>query len=70
MYNTYDVHFYASFALAQLWPKLQQVIQYDIRDAIAAEDVTIRRHLYDGKRGPRKTAGTVPHDLGDPGTTK
>lgn len=23
MYNTYDVHFYASFALAQLWPNLQ-----------------------------------------------
>ncbi|VVC95593.1 unnamed protein product [Leptidea sinapis] len=24
MYNTYDVHFYASFALAQLWPNLQE----------------------------------------------
>ena len=23
MYNTYDVHFYASFALIDLWPKLQ-----------------------------------------------
>ena len=30
MYNTYDVHFYASFALALLWPKLQLSLQYDI----------------------------------------
>ena len=30
MYNTYDVHFYASFALTLLWPKLQLSLQYDI----------------------------------------
>ena len=30
MYNTYDVHFYASFALSLLWPKLQLSLQYDI----------------------------------------
>jgi len=30
MYNTYDVHFYASFALVMLWPKLQISLQYDI----------------------------------------
>ena len=30
MYNTYDVHFYASWALAMLWPKLQLSVQYDI----------------------------------------
>lgn len=29
MYNTYNVHFYASFAL-MLWPKLQISLQYDI----------------------------------------
>ncbi|KAM4879288.1 non-lysosomal glucosylceramidase-like [Sylvia borin] len=29
MYNTYDVHFYASFALVMLWPKLQISLQYD-----------------------------------------
>jgi hypothetical protein len=23
MYNTYDVHFYASFSLIQLWPQLE-----------------------------------------------
>lgn len=30
MYNTYDVHFYASFALVMLWPKLALSLQYDI----------------------------------------
>ena len=25
MYNTYDVHFYSSFALIDLWPNLQVV---------------------------------------------
>ena len=30
MYNTYDVHHYASFALLMLWPNLQLSIQYDI----------------------------------------
>lgn len=29
MVNTYDVHFYASFALIQLWPNLELSIQYD-----------------------------------------
>ena len=30
MYNTYDVHFYASIALAHLWPQLELSVQYDI----------------------------------------
>ena len=30
MYNTYDVHHYASFALIMLWPELQLTLQYDI----------------------------------------
>lgn len=30
MYNTYDVHYYASFALIMLWPKLALSLQYDI----------------------------------------
>lgn len=68
MYNTYDVHFYASFALAMLWPKLQEVLQYDIRDTLDQENKTQRWHLYDGKTQDRKVKNTVPHDLGDPGT--
>lgn len=30
MYNTYDVHFYASYALIMLWPKLALSVQYEI----------------------------------------
>ena len=30
MYNTYDVHFFASFALVMLWPNIQLALQYDI----------------------------------------
>ena len=29
MFNTYDVHHYASFSLIMLWPKLQLSLQYD-----------------------------------------
>ncbi|XP_039751489.1 non-lysosomal glucosylceramidase isoform X2 [Pararge aegeria] len=66
MYNTYDVHFYASFALAQLWPNLQVVLQYMYRDSIALESPKLRQSLYDGKSCKFKVKDTVPHDLGDP----
>lgn len=66
MYNTYDVHFYASPALAHLWPNLQVSLQYDIKDAIGAELNDTRKMLYDGKVMPRKIKNCVPHDLGDP----
>lgn len=67
MYNTYDVHFYASFALAQLWPNLQASLQYDIRDSIQIEDPSLRTTFYDGTKSKRKAKGFVPHDIGDPG---
>ena len=35
MYNTYDVHFYASFALIMLWPKLALSVQYEIGELCA-----------------------------------
>ncbi|XP_066991839.2 non-lysosomal glucosylceramidase isoform X2 [Anabrus simplex] len=66
MYNTYDVHFYASFALALLWPRLQESIQYEILETIGSEDTSMRWHLYDGKRNFRKVKNSVPHDVGDP----
>ncbi|MGH0128033.1 UNVERIFIED_CONTAM: hypothetical protein FKN15_077327 [Acipenser sinensis] len=34
MYNTYDVHFYASFALIMLWPKLELSLQYDVASSL------------------------------------
>ncbi|VDM37615.1 unnamed protein product [Toxocara canis] len=55
MVNTYDVHFYASFALAQLWPSLEHVLQAEF----------IVYHM-EGDRGPKKSRTRVPHDLGNP----
>lgn len=69
MYNTYDVHFYAAFALAQLWPDIEACIQYEFRDSVHVEDQQLaRRGLYDGNKMHRKVKGSVPHDIGDPGS--
>lgn len=67
MYNTYDVHFYASFVLADMWPKLQQSIQYEFRDTVTRTDTTTRWFLYSGNFGKRKNINCIPHDIGDPG---
>lgn len=66
MYNTYDVHFYASHALSMNWPQLQLSLQYDVNDAIFTELKECRYNLYDGNTTERKSKNTVPHDLGDP----
>lgn len=79
MYNTYDVHFYASFALIMLWPLLELSLQMDV--AIATMKVAIpairmpmltlpQEHpetwqvLSTGKTAVRKAKGAVPHDMG------
>lgn len=67
MYNTYDVHFYASFVLADLWPKLQLGIQYEFRDTVSRSDSTTRWFLFNGQFGKRKNINCIPHDIGDPG---
>lgn len=41
-------------------------LQYDFKDAIAANLTDTRKMLYDGKVMPRKVKNCVPHDLGDP----
>uniref|UniRef100_A0A3P8XGU8 Non-lysosomal glucosylceramidase n=1 Tax=Esox lucius TaxID=8010 RepID=A0A3P8XGU8_ESOLU len=66
MYNTYDVHFYASFALIMLWPKLALSLQYDIAGSVVSCDPTERLHLMSGRYSPVKTKNVVPHDIGDP----
>lgn len=66
MYNSYDVHFYASQALAMNWPHLQLTMQYDFKDAVFKEDTTKVHVLYNGETTERKVKFTVPHDLGDP----
>eukprot|EP00064_Thunnus_orientalis_P017605 superscaffoldBa00003790_g17689 len=66
MYNTYDVHFYASFALIMLWPKLALSVQYDIAGSVVQKDPTERLHLMSGVCSPVKAKNVVPHDIGDP----
>ena len=66
MYNTYDVHFNASFALLQLWPKLQLSLQYEFADTIPQETENMVRFLYDGKVAKQKSKNSLPHDIGDP----
>lgn len=65
MYNTYDVHFYASFALAMNWPHLQLCVQYDTRDFISMELSEPQKTFYNGEVKMRKPKNCVPHDAGD-----
>ncbi|KAG5182105.1 hypothetical protein JKP88DRAFT_319856 [Tribonema minus] len=66
MYNTYDVHFYASFALARLWPALEMSLQRDVALSVFRSDRARRTLLGDGSARPRKVRGAVPHDVGTP----
>ncbi len=66
MYNTYDVHFYASFALAMLWPELEISLQRDYIHALEVEHPEICLMLLSGHTAPRKVRGAMPHDLGSP----
>ena len=67
MFNTYDVHFYASFALAMLWPQLELSVQRDYAEALRIEHPELRAVWFSGARVPRKVRGAIPHDLGAPG---
>ncbi|KHJ47327.1 adaptin region [Trichuris suis] len=67
MYNTYDVHFYASFALAMLWPQLEHVLQAEFRDLYYLTDEEEVKFLFDGSVGRRKEERCIPHDVGCPG---
>jgi len=66
MYNTYDVHFTASFALARLWPQLELSLQRDIAKSLQVEHPETLTFIISGQRGPRKLGGVIPHDLGSP----
>lgn len=64
MWNTYDVHFYSSFALVMLFPKLQLSVQRDFAAAVMMHDPSKMRLLCNGQWVPRKVLGAVPHDIG------
>lgn len=65
-YNTYDVHFYASWALAMLFPQLELSLQRDFAHSVAFEDASLITGWANGKKFPQKVKGCLPHDLGDP----
>ncbi|KAG5127793.1 hypothetical protein JHK82_028628 [Glycine max] len=64
MWCTYDVHFYASFALLELFPRIELNIQRDFARAVLCEDGRKVKFLAEGNWGIRKVYGAVPHDLG------
>uniref|UniRef100_A0A914XET7 Non-lysosomal glucosylceramidase n=1 Tax=Plectus sambesii TaxID=2011161 RepID=A0A914XET7_9BILA len=66
MVNTYDVHFYASFALAQLWPQLEHALQSEFTDQVEHLDEKSVRYHMEGDWAPTKSRTRVPHDLGNP----
>ncbi|GFY88591.1 beta-glucosidase, GBA2 type family protein [Actinidia rufa] len=64
MWNTYDVHFYSSFALIMLFPKLELSIQRDFAAAVMMHDPSKMSLLCNGKWVSRSVLGAVPHDIG------
>ena len=55
MINTYDVSFYASFALAQLWPELELCIQAEFTDQISHSIEKLIRFYMEGDLAKQKT---------------
>jgi len=66
LYNTLDVHFNASFALALLWPDLELSLMRDFIHSLEVEDLRRRTIWHSGEDAPRKLRGMLPHDLGSP----
>lgn len=64
MWNTYDVHFYSSFAIIMLFPKLELSIQRDFAAAVMMHDPSTMQLLDNGKWEARNVLGAVPHDIG------
>ncbi|HEY7132040.1 MAG TPA: non-lysosomal glucosylceramidase, partial [Candidatus Limnocylindrales bacterium] len=66
-YDTVDVDFYASFALLEVFPELEQRGIRDLLAAIPVDDPEIVTIDASGAKARRKVGGTVPHDVGGPG---
>ncbi len=65
-YNTFDVDFYASFALMELWPEIEISIMRDFAATVPLSDLSRFTVGYSGQPAVRKLPGAVPHDLGAP----
>ncbi|CAJ0582793.1 unnamed protein product, partial [Mesorhabditis spiculigera] len=66
MVNTYDVHFYGSWALYELWPHLELGMQFEFSDQFRRIDTHTATSLQAGAEMARKRKGRLPHDVGNP----
>jgi non-lysosomal glucosylceramidase len=66
-YNTLDVYFYASFALAMLWPGLATQVVREFVATVPVNDPEVVPVWATGGQAVRKVAGALPHDIGGPG---
>jgi non-lysosomal glucosylceramidase len=65
-YNTLDVYFYASFALALLWPRIAARIIRDFIPTVPLDDPEVVPVWATGGSAVRKVSGALPHDIGGP----
>ena len=65
-YNTFDVDFYASFAILELWPEIELRMLRDFAAAIPVADPQIVIIQSSRRPAERKLPGAVPHDMGSP----
>jgi non-lysosomal glucosylceramidase len=65
-YTTFDVDFYGSFALLELFPEIEKRMMRDYVVTVEEEDLSTRPIVATGEIAPRKLRGAVPHDLGAP----
>lgn len=82
MCTTFDVHFYASWAVTNNWPMIELGIQLDfcetfrifflnchyiiLGDQIEREDLSVEKSMCEGKKMKIKSYARIPHDLGHP----
>jgi len=65
-YNTYDVLFYASWALLALWPQLELRLVRSLVESVGMADPRAVVIQATGEPATRKEAWAVPHDVGAP----
>jgi len=65
-FETLDVRYYSSFALLELWPRLEGVVMRDFLRTTPDEDDEPIVTEWGGRKGMRKRRDAAAHDLGGP----
>ncbi|CAI5453720.1 unnamed protein product [Caenorhabditis angaria] len=66
MINTYDVHYYSSWAFLKNWPMIELGIQLDFADQVSRVDASQTTSLFEGHPMQVKKPARIPHDMGHP----